>query len=305
MPEQARRIFVVGEHGQVAQALGRECRSRGHTVRLAGRATADITSGAALVAAMSSFRPDLVVNAAAYTAVDKAEDEAEQAFRVNRDGANNVAAASAAARLPLIHLSTDYVYDGAKPSPYVETDASHPIGVYGASKLAGEAALAEVGGDHVILRTSWVCSPDGNNFIKTMLRLAGQRDEIGVVDDQWGAPTFAADLAEAIVSIGQILLASNERSGATGIYHISGTGETTWCRFARAIMKGSADRGGPSCRVRAIATQEYPTRAKRPPNSRLDCSKLARVFGLRLPPWEASLGACLDQLLATSQRVAT
>ena len=299
------RIFVAGEHGQVAKALGRACVARGHTVRLAGRATADLIDRIILAAAVSGFRPDLVVNAAAYTAVDKAEDEAEHAFRLNRDGAENVAARAAAARVPLIHLSTDYVYDGAKPSPYVETDAPLPIGVYGASKLAGEAAIAAIGGNYVILRTSWVCSPNGNNFVKTMLRLATQRDEIRVVDDQWGAPTFAADLAEAIVSIGEFLVSAADRSTATGIYHICGTGQTTRCRFARAIMQGSAERGGPSCRVRAITSQEYLTRAKRPANSRLDCSKLARVFGLRLPPWEASLGRCLDQLIATPQRVST
>lgn len=298
MPERTLRIFVSGEHGQVARALGQACLRRGHTVRLAGHATADLTDGTTLSGAMAAFRPDLVVNAAAYTAVDKAEDEPERAFRLNRDGAANVAAAAAVLHAPLIHLSTDYVYDGAKSSPYVEADAPRPLGVYGASKLTGEGAITHVGGDYVILRTSWVCSPDGNNFVKTMLRLAGQRDEIGVVDDQWGAPTFAADLAEAIISIGEILLSLNDRSGVTGLYHISGTGETTWCRFARAIMRGSSDKGGPFCRVRAITTQEYPTRAKRPLNSRLDCSKLARVFGLRMPPWQASLDSCLDQLLA-------
>jgi dTDP-4-dehydrorhamnose reductase len=302
MPESAMRIFVAGEHGQVAAALGCACVARGHTVRLAGRATADLIDRAMLAAALSAFRPDLVVNAAAYTAVDKAEDEAEHAFRLNRDGAKNVAAGAAAARVPLIHLSTDYVYDGAKSSPYVETDAPLPIGVYGASKLAGEAAIAAIGGNYVILRTSWVCSPDGNNFVKTMLRLATERDEIRVVDDQWGAPTFAADLAKAIVSIGEFLVSAVDRSTVTGIYHICGAGHTTRLRFARAIMQGSAERGGPSCRVRAITTQEYPTRAKRPANSRLDCSKLARVFGLRLPPWEASLSRCLDQLIATPLR---
>jgi dTDP-4-dehydrorhamnose reductase len=299
------RIFVAGEHGQVAEALGSACVGRGHTFQLAGRGRADLINRTMLGAAVSEFRPDLVVNAAAYTAVDKAEDEAERAFRLNRDGAENVAAGAAAARAPLIHLSTDYVYDGAKPSPYVETDAPRPIGVYGASKLAGESAIAAIGGDCVILRTSWVCSPSGDNFVKTMLRLATQRDEIGVVDDQWGAPTFAADLAEAIVSIGEFLVSEADRSAVTGIYHICGSGHTTRCRFARAIMQDSAQRGGPSCRVRAITTQEYPTRAKRPANSRLDCSKLARVFGIRLPPWEASLGCCLDQLIATPQRAST
>jgi dTDP-4-dehydrorhamnose reductase len=299
MPEPAMRVFVAGEHGQVADALGLACVSRGHTVLLAGRARADLINYTVLAAAVSEFRPDIIVNAAAYTAVDKAEDEAEHAFRLNCDGAENLALGAAAARTPLIHLSTDYVYDGAKPSPYVETDTPLPIGVYGSSKLAGEAAITAIGGNYIILRTSWVCSPGGNNFVKTMLRLATERDEIRVVDDQWGTPTFAADLAHAIVSIGEFLVSAADRSTVTGIYHICGTGHTTRFRFARAIMQGSAERGGPSCRIRAITTQEYPTRAKRPANSRLDCSKLARVFGLRLPPWKASLSRCLDQLLAT------
>jgi dTDP-4-dehydrorhamnose reductase len=305
MPEPARRIFVVGEHGQVAQALGRECTMRGHVVRLAGRATADLADPAAISAAVADFQPELVVNAAAYTAVDKAEDEADQAFLLNRDGAANVAAVAASVHTPLIHISTDYVFDGRKTSPYVETDAPNPIGVYGASKLAGEAAIAGVGKDYVILRTSWVCSPTGSNFVKTMLRLASQRDEIGVIDDQWGAPTFAADLAKAIVSIGEALLTVSDRSKLTGVYHAAGSGETTWYRFAQAIMKGSAAKSGPSCRVRPITTQEYPTRAKRPANSRLDCSKLARVFGISLPAWEASLDNCLHQLINTPQRVPT
>ena len=289
----------------MAQALGRECRARGHAVGLAGRATASMTDRAALTAAVADFRPDLVVNAAAYTAVDKAEDEAEQAFLMNRDGAANVAAAALGAGVPLIHISTDYVYDGSKPSPYVETDPAAPLGVYGASKLAGETAVAALGGDPVILRTSWVYSPDGGNFVKTMLRLAGERAEVGVVDDQWGAPTLASDLAQAIVSIADLLLSSGNRANLAGVYHAACAGETTWYRFARAIMAGAAVRGGRSARVRAITTAEYPTRAKRPANSRLDCSKLARTFGIRLPPWQASLDACLDQLLAKSQRVST
>jgi dTDP-4-dehydrorhamnose reductase len=303
MPEPARRIFVAGERGQMAQAIGRECLSRGHVARLAGHLTADIADPVAATAAVANFRPDLIINAAAYTAVDKAEDEAEQAFRVNHDGARHLAEAAAAARAPLVHISTDYVYDGSKPTPYVESDAPHPIGVYGLSKLAGEAAVVGATDDYVILRTSWVCGPDGTNFLKNMLRLAGERDEICVVDDQWGAPTFAADLAKAIVSIGEILLTANDRTKSIGTYHATGSGEATWCGFARAIMKGSAERGGPSCHVRAITSREYPTKAKRPANSRLDCSKLARTFGVRLPPWEVSLDNCLDQLIVSQSRV--
>ncbi len=272
-------------------------------MRLAGRATADLAAPDAVAAAIADFAPDLVVNAGAYTAVDKAEDEPELAFRINRDGAGSVASAAAAAGAALVHISTDYVYDGAKSSPYVETDATGPLGVYGASKLAGEAAVAAAGADPVILRASWVCSPLGHNFVKTMLRLARQRDEVAVVDDQWGAPTFAADMAAAIVTIAEALLKADDRSRLTGIYHIAGTGYTNWCDFARAIMQSSAERGGPSCRVRAISTAEYPTRARRPENSRLDCTKIRRAFGIGLPPWQLSLQACLDHLMtATAQR---
>lgn len=282
--------------------LGRECAMRGHAVRLAGRAIADITDPAALSAAVADFQPELVINAAAYTSSEKAEYEIDQAFLLNRDGAANVAAAAANVRAPLIHISTDYVFDGRKSSPYVETDAANPVGVYGASKLAGEAAIARVGKDYVILRTSWVYSPIGSNFVKTMLRLASQHDEISVVDDQWGTPTFAGDLAKAIVSIGEALLTASDRSNLIGLYHATGAGKTTWYRFARAIMKGSADKGGPSCRVRPITSREYPTPVKRPENSLLDCAKLARVFGIRMPAWEPSLDICLDQLINTPQR---
>lgn len=305
MLKPTRRIFVAGEHGQVALALRHECASRGHILRLAGHAAADLTDRAAILSAVTDFQPEIVINAAAYTAVDKAEDDVDHAYLLNRDGAANVSAVAASVHVPLIHISTDYVFDGRKPIPYVETDVPNPVGVYGASKLAGETAVTDSGADYIVLRTSWVCSPTGNNFVKTMLRLASQRDEIGVVDDQRGAPTFAADLAKTIVSIGEALLAAGDRAHFTGIYHATGSGETTWCGFARAIMKGSADKGGPSCRVRPITTDEYPTRAKRPMNSRLDCSKLARDFGIRLPAWESSLDICLDQLIDTTQRVSS
>lgn len=303
MPNEAGRILVFGENGQVAHALGRACAMNGYVVRLAGRSSADLADSKAVSKMVDDFQPQLIVNAAAYTAVDRAEEEVVQAYLINQDGAARVANAAAAAGVPLIHLSTDYVYDGGKPTPYVESDATNPIGVYGASKLAGEKAIADINKDHVILRTSWVCSPYGTNFVKTMLRLASQREEIGVVDDQWGAPTFAEDLASAILTIAGMLMSAKDRSELAGIYHATGWGETTWCRFAKAIMAGSLERQGPSCRVRAIATHEYPTRARRPANSRLDCSKLARQFGIRMPAWEASLSTCLNQLTSTNSRV--
>jgi dTDP-4-dehydrorhamnose reductase len=208
-----------------------------------------------------------------------------------------VAAAAKTAEVPVIHLSTDYVFDGRKQAPYWESDPTNPINVYGASKLAGEIAVASYNSNYVILRTSWVCSPIGHNFVTTMLRLARDRDEIAVVDDQWGCPTFAADLAAVIISIGDKLASVDDRSRFYGIYHASGAGETTWCRFAREIMAQSAAKSGPACRVRAIASSEYPTRAKRPAYSCLDCSKIKRVFGISPPRWQSSLEVCLDLLI--------
>jgi dTDP-4-dehydrorhamnose reductase len=293
----AQRIFIAGEHGQVAQALGRAYKLRSDNVAMVGRSAISVTDESHLLSAVMAFNPDVVVNAAGYTAVDKAEDDKEAAFAINRDGARFVAAAAKAAGVPVIHLSTDYVFDGGKPAPYVETDPTNPLNVYGESKLAGEVAVASCSSNYVILRTSWVCSPIGHNFVKTMLRLAHDRDEVVVVDDQWGCPTFAADLAAVIVSIGDKLASADDRSRFCGIYHASGAGETTWYRFACEIMAESAAKGGPACRVRAIASREYPTRAKRPAYSCLDCSKIKRVFGISPPRWQTSLQACLDLLI--------
>jgi dTDP-4-dehydrorhamnose reductase len=293
----SRKIFIVGGHGQMARALARIYSARGDMVRSAGREKVDITNELAVRSAILAFSPDLVINAAAYTAVDKAEHDADQVYRVNRDGARHVAAAARAAAAPLIHISTDCVFDGTTTTPYLETDLTNPIGVYGQSKLAGEAAVAAELPDHVILRTSWIYSADGSNFVKTMLRLAGERDEIDVVDDQWGAPTFAADLAAAIFTVGETLLSVPDRSSLCGLYHATGSGETTWYRFARAIMELSVAKGGPSCRIHPITTSQHPMRARRPANSRLDGSKLARIFGIRLPTWQTSLDCCLNQLI--------
>ena len=293
----AQRIFIAGEHGQVAQALGRAYKLRSDNVAMLGRSSISVTNASDLLSAVMAFNPGFVINAAGYTAVDKAEDDKVAAFAVNRDGAGFVAAAAKAAGVPVIHLSTDYVFDGGKQAPYRETDPTNPLNVYGESKLAGEIAVASSTSNYVILRTSWVCSPIGHNFVKTMLRLARDRDEITVVDDQWGCPTFAADLAAVIISIGDKLVSADDSSRLCGIYHAAGAGETTWYRFAREIMAQSAAKGGPACRVRAIASSEYPTRAKRPAYSCLDCSKIKRVFDISPPRWQISLQACLDLLI--------
>jgi dTDP-4-dehydrorhamnose reductase len=293
----AQRIFIAGEHGQVAQALRRAYKLRSDNVVMGGRSNISVTNASDLISAVMAFNPGVVINTAGYTAVDKAEDDKEAAFAVNRDGAGFVAAAAKAAGAPVIHLSTDYVFDGRKQAPYRETDPTNPINVYGESKLAGEIAVASSTSNYVILRTSWVCSPIGHNFVKTMLRLAHDHDEIAVVDDQWGCPTFAADLAAVIISIGDKLVSADDSSRPCGIYHASSAGETTWYRFACEIMAQSAAKGGPACRVRAIASSEYPTRAKRPAYSCLDCSKLKRDFSIGPFRWQTSLEACLDLLI--------
>ena len=294
------RIFILGEQGQVARALAKAYSARGDTYTCVGRSSINITDHIAVSDAVAAYKANLLVNAAAYTQVDRAEDDRHQAFAVNRDGARNAATAARLAKIPLIHISSDYVFDGDKKSPYVETDTPNPRSVYGESKFAGEAAIANENEDYLILRTSWVYSAGGLNFMRAMLRLAGEREEIRVVDDQHGCPTLADDLAAAIVKMGDICMAGRG-TAREGLYHVAGTGATTWCGFATAIMTGSQERGGPASRVRPITTREFPTRAVRPANSRLDCSKAAKVFGIRLPRWEASLDMCLDQLLPAAQ----
>jgi dTDP-4-dehydrorhamnose reductase len=254
---------------------------------------------------IADSRPALVINPAAYTAVDKAEDDADAAFAVNRDGARHVAEAAAAAQVPIIHFSTDYVFDGSKPSPYGETDPTGPLGAYGRSKLTGEVEVAKVNPRHVILRTAWVCSPDGSNFLKTMLRLAASRDELGVVDDQHGSPSFADDIAAATTRIATNLLDRRDDRSLRGVFHLTSAGATTWCGFARRIFARSAARSGPSAEVKAISTTDYPTRVRRPANSQLDCSLVAARHGVVMPDWRDALEHCLDRLItATSQEPA-
>lgn len=287
-----RPILVVGRSGQVARALDE--RGFGDVPHVAlGRDGADVTDADALARVFAVHRPRLVVNAAAYTAVDKAENERALAFAVNAEGPAHLAALCARAKIPLIHISTDYVFDGRKDGPYLEDDPLAPLGVYGASKAAGEAGVRARLAEHVILRTSWVYSATGSNFVKTMLRLAESRDELSVVDDQHGAPTSARDIADAIGTIAARLM---EGAGAYGTYHLAGGGETTWCGFARAIFAKAAAHGIRAPKISAIATEDYPTAARRPMNSRLDCGKIERTYGIRLPAWEASLDLCLDDL---------
>jgi dTDP-4-dehydrorhamnose reductase len=288
------RIAIIGRSGQIAQSLRGLGRARGLYVFCAGRPDVDLTSLETIERFLERVSPDLVVNAAAYTAVDKAESEPDAAFRVNGAGAAHVAAACASARVPLVHLSTDFVFDGNKRTPYVETDRVAPISVYGASKAAGEDAVRAACGRHVILRTSWVYAPFGTNFVRTMLRLGAERSELGVVADQRGTPTDARDIARAILDIAPRLKAAT--TDVWGTYHLTGSYETTWHKFAEEIFRQAALRGAMVPRLKAISTTDYPTAAKRPAYSVLDNGKFIATFGFALPDWRASLAGCLDEL---------
>jgi dTDP-4-dehydrorhamnose reductase len=291
------RVVVTGRQGQVVCSLAERTAGTDIEIVALGRPELDLAGPSReIVAAISNAKPDIVVSAAAYTHVDKAETERELAFSVNEQGARVVARAAREAGVPLIHLSTDYVFDGGKPAPYVEDDPTGPMGVYGASKLAGEHAVLAEHSDSVVLRTAWVYSPFGANFVKTMLRLAGDRDEIAVVADQLGNPSSALDIADGIIAVARNLATSSD-SGRRGLFHMAGTGEATWAEFAEGIFAASKARGGPTANVRQIASADYPTVARRPANSRLDCGKLARVHGVQLPDWRNSVEQVIGKLL--------
>jgi dTDP-4-dehydrorhamnose reductase len=291
------RIAVTGRTGQLVTALAECGRDAGFEIIPVGRPELDLAWPANAASALAAVRPDIIVSAAAYTAVDKAESDRIAAFAVNADGAGAIAEAAARLRVPLLHLSTDYVFDGAKPEPYVETDPPAPINVYGASKLAGEERVAEATADHLILRTSWVYSPFGANFVKTMLALAQSRDSVAVIADQHGRPTSALDIARAVIAIAT-RAASDSDPALRGIFNLAGSGdETTWAGFADAIFDGLRARGGKKVSVTPITTAEYPVAARRPVNSRLSGEKLARLYGIVLPDWRESLSVCLDRLV--------
>ncbi len=304
------RVLVFGRSGQLARALAFQARHHDPALdelRLLGRgeldlATLDPGTGlgglpADLAESLVAFAPTHVVNAAAYTAVDRAESEPEAAFRLNRDAAGVVAGLARELSAALVHISTDYVYDGTKEGPYVETDRPNPRSVYGASKLAGEECVASIHPGAVILRTAWLYSPYGHNFVTTMLRLAEERPRLSVVCDQVGCPTSAMDLAGAILALLPQLSATPEAGTTSGVFHAAATGETSWHGFAEAIFAASRRLGGPSVPVDPIPGADYPTSAARPANSRLSCEKLHAVFGLLLPPWEQGLRDCITHLL--------
>lgn len=297
------RIVVTGgPFGQVLESLLEKGPAAGHLIIPLGPPTLDLTAdGQTIAAAIEAVRPDAIVSAAAYTAVDKAESDADLAFAINAEGAGAVARAASQLGVPIVHISTDYVFDGSKDSPYVEGDPTGPTSVYGASKLAGEEAVLAAHDNAAVLRTAWVYSPFSANFVKTMLRLAEDREEIGVVADQRGNPTSALDIATTVLKVLENLVGSDDPS-LRGLFHMTGSGEASWAEFAEAIFSASAAAGGPSARVRPISTNDYPTTARRPANSRLDSSKLAQIHGVRLNGWRQSTKEVVHRLIRSNEK---
>ena len=289
------RVLLFGGSGQVGTAL-RRLAADGVTLSAPGHAALDLAQPAAIAAAIATSGADLVVNAAAYTAVDKAESEPELARRINGDAPGAMAVECARRGIPLVHISTDYVFDGTRRGALTEDDPVGPLGVYGVSKLAGEQAVRRAGGAHAILRTSWIFSDHGTNFVKTMLRLAAERPELRVVDDQTGGPTAAEAVARAALAVGQALAGGD---GAAGTFHFSGAPPTTWFAFAGEILeRWRALTGRPVPRLSPIPTSAYPTPARRPANSVLDCGLIQRTFGIAQPDWRADLDETLRRLAA-------
>lgn len=291
-------LLVVGAHGQVGFEVVRALAPLGCVVAYT-RTECDLTDPAGAAEAVRRVAPDLVVNAAAFTAVDRAEQDADTCRRVNAEAPGRMAASAAAFGAPFVHYSTDYVFDGMKSTPYVEDDTPNPLGVYGQTKLEGEHTVADAAPAHLVFRTSWVYAARGHNFLRTMLRLARQRDELRVVADQHGAPTWARAVAEATAQVVGAALRAPEGAEAwmrarAGVYHMTAAGETTWHGFAEAILAGDPARGEHrASRVVAIATRDYPTLALRPPRSVLDSTRLAATFGLALPGWREQLALAL------------
>ncbi len=277
-------ILVIGRTGQVASELARK-----REVLAMEAPEIDLTDLPACVAKIRDIAPKLLINAAAYTAVDRAEEDEELAQAINGDAPGAMAGVAAEMGIPFLHISTDYVFEGSGKNRWNPGDAAHPIGAYGRTKLAGDLAVVAAGGQYAVLRTSWVFSAHGNNYVKTMLRLGAERDVLSIVADQIGGPTSAASIAEALLVIGDAFLAGK---GKSGIYHFAGAPDTSWAGFSREIFSQS----GLDVVVNDIATSEYPTPAKRPLNSRLDCSDLARDYGIKPPDWRVDLADVLKDL---------
>jgi dTDP-4-dehydrorhamnose reductase len=287
-------ILVFGGAGQLGQELVQAAKAGGVALTALSRADADIAAAADIRRGLARHRPSVVVNAAAYTKVDLAESEPDEARRANETGPGVLADACAQAGIPLLHFSTDFVFDGRKQGAYVESDAVAPLSVYGRTKAAGEAAVRRAAPRHVIVRTSWVYGAYGSNFLKTMLRLARERDELRVVADQHGAPTSTRDLARIVLALAPRLAAGEN---AWGTYHFAGRGFTTWHGFADAIVAAAAPALGRRPLVTAITAAEYPAAARRPANSRLDCTLFERTFGLSPRPWQDEMRHAVEAVL--------
>ena len=281
-----RPILITGGTGQVGTALRQLGPKFGVEIVAPAREELDLTSPASIEATVGSRDWSAVINCAAYTAVDKAESDADAAYAVNAVAPELLALATAARGLRLLHVSTDYVFDGSKPGLYTEDDPVAPLGVYGASKEAGERGVRAANPDHVILRTAWVVSPWGHNFVKTMLRLGAERKQLRVVDDQHGCPTYAIDIAETLLMIAS-------KGGPAGTYHFVNAGEASWCALARFVFA----RAGMDVDVEGITTAEYPTPARRPANSRLSTEQLQRIFGIQPRPWQDAVGEVVEILM--------
>lgn len=292
------RLLIVGREGQIARSL-REAASGDNDLVLqsVGRPEVDLLQPGTVARAIARFRPDIVVNAAAYTAVDMAEDEPDVAFAINRDGAREIAAAAASEGVPIIHFSTDYVFDGKKPSPYEEQDAPNPQSVYGRSKLEGERAVMLANARHIILRTSWVYAPFGSNFVRTIWRKLVEGQRLKIVNDQTGYPTYAPDLAGATIALGRQLVRKGWQSDYAGITHIVGSEAVSWYDFGRLIAKRYTAELAGSAEIIPVSSSEYAARAVRPANSRLSTKRLQSVFDIRLPSLQLSLDGCLDRML--------
>jgi dTDP-4-dehydrorhamnose reductase len=291
-----RRILVTGEGGQLATGLAASLPALGFEAHLVGQPHFEFDQPDTVRAAFARIRPDAVINAAAWTAVDAAEEDEAGAFRANALGPALVAQLCAESDLPLLQISTDYVYDGRKGSPYVETDLPNPLGAYGRTKLAGELAALAHNPRTAVFRTAWVFSPVGRNFVRTMLGAGAQRDELRVVADQHGNPTAAPDLADALAQVLARIRDEGWRDAYRGAFHMAGGGHANWHEFAEAIFAAARPHGGPSPRVLPIATHEYPVKATRPADGRMDQSRLRDVFGVSLPPWPEGLARVVKAL---------
>lgn len=291
------RIVVTGAEGQIARSLRERAPRSGHQIIALSRPALDLAADSHLISqTIVDSGADLVISAAAYTAVDKAEEDRAMAEAVNVRGAAAIAHGAGRLNVPLIHISTDYVFSGDKPTPYVEEDLTCPVSVYGKTKRDGEQAVLAEYDNVAIIRTAWVYSPFGANFVKTILRLASERDEIRVVADQHGNPSSALDLADGLIAVAANMVRSSDPS-LRKIFHMAGQGAASWADFASTIIQNSARLGGPSAIVRPIESADYPTQARRPRNSQLDCSKIKAAHGVALPDWNVSVAAVVERLL--------